>query len=80
MSDRNGFDGIDPDAVPSGTGCQECEAAEGWWVVGETWFWDYRSQRVFEGPELAPPQQRPDAQPVPGPAGRVPADWRAHVH
>ncbi|HWU31541.1 MAG TPA: UBP-type zinc finger domain-containing protein [Marmoricola sp.] len=24
--------GINPDAVPSGTGCVECEAAEGWWV------------------------------------------------
>lgn len=24
--------GIDPEAVPSGTGCVECEAASGWWV------------------------------------------------
>jgi hypothetical protein len=24
--------GIDPAAVPSGTGCVECEAAAGWWV------------------------------------------------
>jgi hypothetical protein len=24
--------GIDPAAVPSGTGCVDCEAAEGWWV------------------------------------------------
>jgi hypothetical protein len=26
------MDGIDPSAVPSGTGCVECEAAGGWWV------------------------------------------------
>jgi hypothetical protein len=26
------MDGIDPEAVPSGTGCVECEAAGGWWV------------------------------------------------
>ncbi len=24
--------GIDPSIPPSGTGCVECEAAEGWWV------------------------------------------------
>jgi hypothetical protein len=24
--------GIDPTAVPSGTGCVECLAADGWWV------------------------------------------------
>jgi hypothetical protein len=27
-----GLDGIDPAVVPSGTGCVECEASEGWWV------------------------------------------------
>jgi hypothetical protein len=26
------MDGIDPKAVPSGTGCVECEAAGGWWL------------------------------------------------
>jgi hypothetical protein len=26
------MDGIDISAVPSGTGCLECEAAGGWWV------------------------------------------------
>jgi hypothetical protein len=25
-------DGIDPDVRPSGTGCVECLAAQGWWV------------------------------------------------
>jgi hypothetical protein len=26
-----GIPGINPDAAPSGTGCQECEAEGGWW-------------------------------------------------
>ena len=26
------IEGIDPTAAPSGTGCAECEAAQGWWV------------------------------------------------
>jgi len=29
MTDR---EGIDPSAVPSGTGCAECLAAGGWWM------------------------------------------------
>jgi hypothetical protein len=47
---------------------------------GEEWFWDYRARRAFAGPDLAPPLHRPLDQPAPGPAGRVPADWRDHVH
>lgn len=47
---------------------------------GEDWFFDYRSGDVLEGPELAEPRAHPVDQPVPGPAGRVPADWQAHVH
>ena len=31
-------------------------------------------------PELAPPRYHPEDQPVPGPAGAVPADWIAHLH
>jgi hypothetical protein len=42
---------------------------------GEDWFWDYRSNEYIEGPELAPPLHHPIDQPVPGPAGRVPANW-----
>ncbi|BDH05631.1 MULTISPECIES: UBP-type zinc finger domain-containing protein [Streptomyces] len=43
---------------------------------GEGWFWNYASQEVYDsGPELAPPESHPADQPVPGPAGRVPADW-----
>ncbi|AYF97804.1 UBP-type zinc finger domain-containing protein [Protaetiibacter intestinalis] len=44
---------------------------------GEDWFWDYRTEELVDGPPLAPPRSRPADQPVPGPAGRVPADWRA---
>ncbi|MGN6723028.1 MAG: UBP-type zinc finger domain-containing protein [Marmoricola sp.] len=110
--------GIDPEAVPSGTGCLECEAAQGWWVhlrrctqcghigccdsspaqhasrhaadsghpiiqsfePGEDWFWDYASNQYAEGPTLPDPQSHPIDQPVPGPAGRVPADWMNHIH
>jgi len=46
---------------------------------GEDWFWDVANDTYLDGPELAPPQARPDDQPVPGPAGRVPADWREHL-
>nr|WP_274637377.1 UBP-type zinc finger domain-containing protein [Microbacterium bovistercoris] len=46
---------------------------------GETWFWDYVAERGFEGPELAPPVSRPDEQASPGPADRVPADWRTQL-
>lgn len=48
---------------------------------GEHWLYDYRDQSVSgEGPALAPPQHHPADQPVPGPAGRVPADWLEHLH
>jgi hypothetical protein len=47
---------------------------------GEDWFFDYRTQEVLEGPELAGPTSHPADQPVPGPAGRVPADWAEHIH
>jgi hypothetical protein len=47
---------------------------------GESWFWDYQAQEFCGGPALAPPEQHPLDQPTPGPAGRVPPDWRQHVH
>jgi hypothetical protein len=47
---------------------------------GETWFWDYESGDYCDGPRLADPQHRPVDQSVPGPADRVPPDWRAKVH
>lgn len=111
--------GIDPAALPSGTGCAECEAQGGWWLhlrrcaqcghigccdtspsqhataharqtghpvirsfePGETWFWSYPGEDFYEsGPALAGPQSRPKEQSAPGPAGRVPADWRKHLN
>ena len=47
---------------------------------GETWFWNFRTENVVDGPELAPPHAHPRDQPAPGPRGRVPADWRTHLH
>ena len=47
---------------------------------GEDWFWDYRTDEPLRGPELAAPTAHPEDQTAPGPAGRVPADWRAHIH
>ncbi len=109
---------IEPDVPPSGTGCVECLAANGWWVhlrrctqcghigccdtspsqharkhaaatghpiirsfePGEDWFWDFTTDQYAEGPELTPPQNHPESQPVPGPDGSVPADWRLHLN
>jgi len=111
--------GVDPSVPPSGTGCVECEAAQGWWLhlrrcaqcghigccdnspsqhatrhaketghpvirsfePGEVWFWSYPEEDFYEsGPALAPPEHHPMDQPVPGPAGRVPRDWRAKLN
>lgn len=47
---------------------------------GENWFWSYPEEQFYNGPNLAPPESRPHDQPVPGPAGQVPADWRNHLH
>ena len=109
---------IDPAVPPTGTGCVECDAADGWWVhlrrcaqcghvgccdtspaqhatahyqasghpiiqsyePGESWFWNYATDDYYDGPELAAPDSHPLDQPTPGPRGRVPADWRKHIH
>jgi hypothetical protein len=48
---------------------------------GEAWFWNFEANEMYEaGPQLAPPEHHPASQPVPGPAGRVPRDWQAHIH
>jgi hypothetical protein len=47
---------------------------------GEDWFWNFTTESAVDGPELAPPQHHPLDQPVPGPRGRVPADWTKHLH
>jgi Zn-finger in ubiquitin-hydrolases and other protein len=44
---------------------------------GEDWFYDYEKQVTTEGLALAPPRSHPEAQPVPGPEGRVPRNWRS---
>ena len=43
---------------------------------GEDWWWDYEAAEWASGPSLAEPTSRPEAQTVPGPVDRVPADWR----
>jgi hypothetical protein len=103
---------------PSGTGCVECLAGDGWWwhlrrcvecghigccdsspaqhasaharetghavaasfEPGEGWFWNYLAGTAARPVPLAPPVSRPDDQACPGPEGRVPPDWRAHLH
>lgn len=47
---------------------------------GEDWFWDYDKEKGLVGPALAEPTSRPTDQPVPGPAGSVPANWRSQIH
>jgi hypothetical protein len=47
---------------------------------GEEWFWDYRTDKGYLGPALAPPTEHPEDQTVPGPEDRVPDDWRDHIH
>ncbi|MET0930886.1 MAG: UBP-type zinc finger domain-containing protein [Aeromicrobium sp.] len=47
---------------------------------GEDWFWSFETEQAFDGPALAPPHEHPADQPVPGPAGAVPADWQRHLH
>ncbi|SFW18761.1 UBP-type zinc finger domain-containing protein [Luteibacter sp. UNCMF366Tsu5.1] len=43
---------------------------------GEDWFYDYRTEAMLDGPELAPPHSHPTSQPTPGPEGRVPPNWQ----
>ena len=109
---------LDPTVPPSGDGCAECLAVEGWWLhlrrcalcghIGccdsspsqhasahfaasghrlmqsfepdEDWFWDFESQQFFNGPELARPTGHPLDQTTPGPAERVPRNWRSLLH
>jgi hypothetical protein len=42
---------------------------------GEDWFFDYEKRGMIKGVELLPPHSHPEDQPVPGSAGRVPANW-----
>jgi hypothetical protein len=47
---------------------------------GEDWFWNYATDNFATGPTLADPQSHPVEQSTPGPAERVPADWRMKIH
>jgi hypothetical protein len=47
---------------------------------GESWFWNFETGTAGVGPDLAGPDSHPADQPVPGPAGRVPEDWRQHLN
>jgi hypothetical protein len=47
---------------------------------GENWYWSFDTDDYYEGPKLAPPEHHPVDQPAPGPAGRVPSDWKRHLH
>ena len=48
---------------------------------GESWFWSFPDEGFYEsGPQLPDPQCHPEGQSVPGPADRVPADWRSRIH
>jgi hypothetical protein len=42
---------------------------------GEDWFYDYRTEDMFDGPQLHAPHSHPLDQTVPGPAEAVPANW-----
>lgn len=47
---------------------------------GEDWYWNFETKEVYDGPVLAAPVHRPLDQPAPGPADRLPADWRRQLH
>ncbi|MFI6578639.1 UBP-type zinc finger domain-containing protein [Nocardiopsis sp. NPDC050513] len=47
---------------------------------GEDWFWNLETQKFHRGPALCEPTSRPASQPSPGPAGKVPPDWRSQLH
>ncbi len=44
---------------------------------GEDWFFDYEKPGMIKGVELLPPHSHPENQSVPGPSGRVPANWES---
>jgi Zn-finger in ubiquitin-hydrolases and other protein len=46
----------------------------------QNWFYDYRTKKVSKGPRLLGPRWHPEAQPAPGPEGKVPANWESQLH
>jgi hypothetical protein len=47
---------------------------------GEIWFYSFTTDEMMSGPHLADPRWHPKDQPVPGPEGRVPADWESKLN
>jgi hypothetical protein len=47
---------------------------------GETWLWNYETQKMVSGPTLALPRWHPEDRPAPGTAGKVPEDWQSRLH
>lgn len=47
---------------------------------GESWFWNFETETVSEGPELTGPDSHPEEQPIPGPVDRLPGDWQQHLN
>ncbi|RKW70683.1 UBP-type zinc finger domain-containing protein [Galactobacter caseinivorans] len=48
---------------------------------GEEWWFNFATGEDFDsGPALAAPTSHPADQPVPGPAGAVPANWMELIH
>jgi Zn-finger in ubiquitin-hydrolases and other protein len=42
----------------------------------QNWFYDYEKGKIVRGMKLLPPRSHPELQTVPGPPGKVPANWR----
>lgn len=48
---------------------------------GEDWYYNFSTGETWDsGPALAAPASHPDEQPAPGPAGKVPIDWRDRIN
>ena len=47
---------------------------------GEDWCFDYEKQGMIDKVKLLPPHAHPESRPVPGPEGRVPANWESLLH
>lgn len=47
---------------------------------GEDWLYSFETEDYVDGPPLAAPTSHPRDQPVPGPRGRVPADWQSQLN
>ena len=47
---------------------------------GEDWYYSLSTNQLLSGLRLAGPSAHPANQPAPGPAGRVPANWKSLLH